>query len=155
VQDFYGEDIKPYWYYEKDKTSSAKKKASSSSNASTAVNIKESEEEKRVANHHMNKIWDLFGSKTFQTVTYDDIINAWKWINGKDSVDNTTGSSHHPLYAIVNGKRETFGIFRSHQGGGEYGKRYVKYLREYFTAIGRGESWLESQGYKKHHQNLK
>ncbi len=84
-------------------------------------------------------------------MTYNDIISVWKGINGEDSVDDKTGSSHYPIYAIIHGKRETFGIFRSHQKGSGYGKRYVKYLRSYFTAIGRGEDWLEKEGYKKHH----
>ena len=120
----------------------------SSSNISVIGNLLE-EEKKRNANKHMNKIWDLFGHNTFQTVSYDDIIKAWSYFNGEESVDVSTGSSHHPLYAVVNGKRKTFGIFRSKQSNGAYGSRYVKVLRDYFTVIGRGAAWLEEQGYKK------
>ncbi len=122
----------------------------SSSNTSVIANSLQEEEKKRNANKHMNKIWDLFGYNTFQTVSYDDIIKAWSYFNGEESIDVSTGSSHHPIYAFVNGKRKTFGIFKSKQSNGAYGSRYVKVLRGYFTYIGYGEDWLERKGYKRH-----
>jgi len=76
----------------------------------------------------------IFLPNQFQNVSFGDFKTLWKHICGKDSVVESTGSSHKK---VIGPRGEVFGVY-AHGDRMTYGPKTIKYIRDALIQIGYG-----------------
>lgn len=100
---------------------------------------KETIDEIEISNTHKKNLEKIFDRKAFKNVNYGQIKSLWLYINGINSVDESTGGSHKKFYS-PNG--DVFLTF-SHSDSMTYSKKTIPYIRDMFDMIGCGQNYLK------------
>jgi hypothetical protein len=87
---------------------------------------------RKLSSKHKSTLEDIMEGKA-ESVSYADFSSLWKAINGEESIEESSGSSHKVLYDSA-GKKVT-GIF-AHNKGMTYTKRTIPYLYAAIQMLG-------------------
>ncbi|MBL0317785.1 MAG: hypothetical protein IPP74_00510 [Alphaproteobacteria bacterium] len=101
----------------------------------------ESFTERVLKERRIQTIRDIFSNDRFHTVKYKEIVELWKFLNGKNSVIQD-GTSH---LVFLNKSGEAVGWpFRPHGGKTTFGKKTINEIRSAFDQIGFGQEYLKT-----------